>query len=194
MVRLEEINYKDFLKIPNLITVARILGSIIILILACLNYKIYLIKWIFVGGIISDKLDGALARLLKQKTKLGLILEQLADTFLVLFTSLFIYYKLDFPNVTFYAYLVILLMGFIPCIIVYYKYNNLFAEKLIVAEISIIFIYATDFIYLFALPYRVYIAYFTLFLGVISLIDYLTRLYKFNRNLKNNERSIKQGV
>jgi len=194
MTKAEEIRYRDFLKIPNLITVGRILGSIVILVFTCLNYKIFLIKWIFVGGIISDKLDGVLARLLKQKTKLGLILEQLADTFLVFFTVLFIYYRLDFPKIAFYVYLGIIFIGLIAVVIVYLLKKELFADKLIIAEITITFIYATGMFYLFSIPYRSYLAYFTLILGIISLFDYLHRLYKFNRNLKNNEGGVKQGV
>jgi phosphatidylglycerophosphate synthase len=191
MTKAEEIKYKDFLKIPNIVTVGRIFVAFMVLILTCLNYKIYLIKWLFVGGILSDKLDGFLARKLNQKTKLGLILEQLADTFLVFFTVLFIYYRLDFPKIAFYSYLGIIFIGLIVLVIVYILRKELFALKLIVAEITITFIYTAGLLYLFSIPYRLYFAYFTLFLGVISLIDYLFRLFKFNRNLKNNEGGIK---
>lgn len=194
MTQSEEIKYKDFLKIPNLVTLGRIFMAFLILVLTCLNYKIYLIKWLFIGGILSDKLDGVLARILKQKTRLGLILEQLADTFLVFFTVLFIFYRLDFPKIAFYSYLGIVFTGLIALVVVYLFRKELFAAKLIVAEITITFIYATGTFYLFNFPYRLFFAYFTIILGLISLIDYLIRLYKFNRNLKNNVESVGQNL
>lgn len=194
MTKSEEIQYKDFLKTPNLVTTSRIFGAVIILALTCLNYKVFLIKWIFLGGVVSDKIDGILARFLKQKTKLGLILEQLADTFLVFFTTLFIFYRLDFPKIAFYSYLIIIFTGLTSLIVVYFIHNELFADKLIIAEITITFIYTTGIFYLFNLPYKMYFTYFALILGVFSLVDYLMKLFKFNKNLKNNAGGIKKGV
>ncbi len=196
----EEIKHKDFLKIPNIITTGRILVAFLILIFTFLNYKTHIIKWLFVGGVLSDKLDGFLARKLNQKTKLGLILEQMADTFLVLFTILFIFHYHNFPSIAFYSYLAILFTGLSGCLLIYFAKGELFSEKLIVAEFTIIFIYTTGVFYLFSWPYRSVMAYATLFFGCISLGDYLIRLYKFNRSLsedqkiKNNEGDARENL
>ena len=191
MTKTEEIKYKDFLKIPNLITVGRIFLAVLIIIFTCLNYKIYLIKWLFISGILSDKLDGFLARQLNQKTKLGLILEQIADTWLVTFTILFITFRLDFPAPLLIIYFTIIFIALIVLVAVFLHKKKLFAEKLIVAEISIIFTYGSGLFYLFNIPGKLVIAIFAVFLGFVSLVDYLIRLYKFNRKLKNNERGVK---
>lgn len=185
MTKSEDISYRDFLKIPNLITVGRIFAAFLILIFSCLNYKIYLIKWLFISGILSDKLDGILARKLNQKTKLGLILEQLADTWLVFYTVLFVTFRLDFPYTIFICYLGIIFTALFFLVLVFFLRKELFSKKLIMAEFAIIFIYGSGIFYLFSLPGRVYLAYITLFLGFIALGDFLVRLFKFNKVIGN---------
>lgn len=180
MTKTEEVRYKDFLKVPNLVTLGRVFLALLILIFTCLNYKIYLIKWFFISGILSDKLDGFLARKLNQKTKLGLILEQIADTWLVIFTTLFITFRLDFPVPLLVIYLIIIFIALISLVAVFLYKKKLFAEKLIIAEISIVFTYGAGLFYLFNLPGKLAIAIFAVFLGFVSLVDYLSRLYKFN--------------
>jgi cardiolipin synthase len=72
---------RQILLIPNLITISRILISPLIIAVFD-NFW-----WLFLIGLyagISDFFDGFLARLLKQRTALGAILDPLADKFLVL--------------------------------------------------------------------------------------------------------------
>lgn len=193
MAKSEDVKYKDLLKIPNLITLGRIFLAILIIIFTCLNYKTYLIKWFFIGGVLSDKLDGFLARKLNQKTKLGLILEQLADTWLVFFTLLFITYRLEFPLIIFAAYLGIIFTALLFLVLVFLMKKELFAKKLIVAEFTIAFIYGSGIFYLFDLSGKVYLAYFTLLLGFISLGDFLIRLFKFNKEKAIQEMNKNEG-
>jgi phosphatidylglycerophosphate synthase len=164
MTKSADINYRDFLKIPNLLTTGRIFLAFLILVFTCMDFKIYLVKWFFIGGIISDKLDGFLARKLNQKTKLGLVLEQIADTWLVFYTILFITYRLDFPYIIFIAYLSIIFTGLFGLVTVFILKKELFAEKLIMAELAIVFIYGAGIFYLFSLPGRIYLAILLYFL------------------------------
>ena len=187
----ESVKYQDIFKIPNLITFGRMCLSFCILFLFLFDYNTFLIKWLFVIGIISDKLDGVLARLLNQKTRLGLILEQMADTFLVFFTILFVTFRMDFPIYLFIAYVIIIMIGLVALFGVYFIRDKMFARKLIVSEMCIFFIYGAGFFYLFDLPGRLYLAYIALILGLVSLVDFLVRLYRFakedNKNIKENK-------
>lgn len=66
------------LNIPNALTVFRILLTPIFL--GIVLYEHYrLAFWTFVLGGVSDALDGAIARLLNQRTSLGTILDPIAD-------------------------------------------------------------------------------------------------------------------
>lgn len=193
------VRYQDVFKIPNIITFSRICISFGILFLFLFDYNTYLIKWLFLIGVISDKLDGVLARLLNQKTRLGLILEQMADTFLVFFTILFVTFNLHFPIYIFIAYVLIIMIGITALFGVYFIKDKLFAQKLVVSEMCIFFIYGTGFFYLFDIPGKLYIAYIALVLGVVSLADFLVRLYRFSREdgkktQKDNEAASEKNI
>jgi hypothetical protein len=75
---------------------------------------------------------------------------------------------------------------------VYFIRNKMFAQKLIVSEMCIFFIYGAGFFYLFDLPGKIYLAYIALLLGLVSLIDFLVRLYRFskeeNKNIEKNNK------
>lgn len=53
---------------------------------------------IFLLAVVSDALDGFLARVMKQKTKIGTILDPLADKVLLSSSFIFIYLKNNFPS------------------------------------------------------------------------------------------------
>jgi cardiolipin synthase len=78
-----------FLNIPNILTIARLI-SIPFFILSMLHQKYEYALIIFSIAAITDVLDGFLARMANQKTKLGAFLDPLADKFLLL-TSFIIF-------------------------------------------------------------------------------------------------------
>ncbi len=70
------------LNIPNTITILRIIA--IPVFVTNLIYKYYLMAlFVFIIASITDALDGLVARLTKQQTELGRILDPLADKFLL---------------------------------------------------------------------------------------------------------------
>ncbi|MDF1615018.1 CDP-alcohol phosphatidyltransferase family protein [Desulfurivibrio dismutans] len=73
------------MNIPNLITIVRIL-LVPLLAIFLLEEKYNLALLVFIIAGISDGLDGFLARLLKQKTRLGAILDPVADKALLITT------------------------------------------------------------------------------------------------------------
>ncbi|MEM1668963.1 MAG: CDP-alcohol phosphatidyltransferase family protein, partial [Thermofilaceae archaeon] len=70
---------KEIFKIPNLLSLYRLLLSLIIPILWIRGFSPKWLSLLIFSGVISDTLDGNLARILKQKTDLGKILDPLAD-------------------------------------------------------------------------------------------------------------------
>ena len=73
---------KPAINLPNLITLARIVLTPVMVIFV-LDKKLDYAFAIFVIAGISDGLDGLLARILKQKTKTGAILDPIADKLLL---------------------------------------------------------------------------------------------------------------
>ena len=64
--------------IPNILTFSRLLCAIAFFVLGLMDQWI-LGFWIFIGGAATDLIDGNLARILNQKTRLGSILDPLVD-------------------------------------------------------------------------------------------------------------------
>lgn len=70
---------KEIFKIPNLLSLYRLLLSLIIPILWIRDFSPKWLSLLIFSGALSDTLDGNLARLLKQKTNLGKVLDPIAD-------------------------------------------------------------------------------------------------------------------
>ncbi|MFN3505470.1 MAG: CDP-alcohol phosphatidyltransferase family protein [Caldimicrobium sp.] len=70
---------KELFKIPNLLTLYRLTLSFILPFLWITKSSPTLIYFLIISGVLSDTLDGNLARILKQKTNLGKILDPIAD-------------------------------------------------------------------------------------------------------------------
>ena len=69
--------------VPNALCVIRLLGSIVLVVLACVD-RGEIVLWLFIGLAMTDWLDGKLAILLKQKSVLGARLDSWADAALSL--------------------------------------------------------------------------------------------------------------
>ncbi|MBO8158549.1 MAG: CDP-diacylglycerol--glycerol-3-phosphate 3-phosphatidyltransferase [Thermosyntropha sp.] len=73
------------MNIPNILTLVRIIliPLFVIVLLLKIPYGDYIAAFIFIIAALTDSLDGYLARRLKQITKLGIILDPLADKLLI---------------------------------------------------------------------------------------------------------------
>lgn len=177
----------DFFKIPNLLSCARIAIAIIIFGIAIFDKWTDGVKWLFLIGVATDMLDGFFARRTGQVSKLGVVLEPIADTLLVMMTVLFVTIRADLHWLIFVIYMAILLIGILNLLAIYLSAGRWFAKKLEISEIAIFFIYATGIFYLFVLPYRAWLAIFSICIGVVALSDFLWQLRKFNQSLKSRK-------
>lgn len=100
------INLKDFLKIPNLLSFYRLIISFIIPGLWIKNPKNSAILYLIISGVLSDTLDGNLARILKQKTSLGKFLDPLADKCFINMLFFLLYLQKKFSAYFFFLILV----------------------------------------------------------------------------------------
>lgn len=74
-----------FMNVPNILTLFRIvlIPFFVVILLVKIPYGDYLAAFIFMVAALTDSLDGYLARRWKQITKLGIILDPLADKLLI---------------------------------------------------------------------------------------------------------------
>ncbi|QQR80529.1 MAG: CDP-alcohol phosphatidyltransferase family protein [Deltaproteobacteria bacterium] len=73
------------MNLPNILTLFRVLGSFVFLYYSAIEE--WQIAFIIFGlSALTDLVDGALARLLKQRTRLGAILDPMADKLLMFFS------------------------------------------------------------------------------------------------------------
>jgi cardiolipin synthase (CMP-forming) len=83
--------------IPNLLTILRILITPVFVI-AFVNDQIMLALWLFLLAGVTDGLDGFLARLLKQRSRLGKVIDPLADKALLVTAFITLGVKGWLPN------------------------------------------------------------------------------------------------
>ncbi len=104
---------KDKINIPNTISFSRLLLFPIILYLA-ITEKENAFAVLIIISLISDVLDGMLARLLKQKTEFGARLDSIADfsTYFLVILGIWIFKRDDFaPHITSFSIFIGLLIS-----------------------------------------------------------------------------------
>lgn len=106
-------NIKDKINIPNTLSFGRLLLFPVILYLALTKQENAFAVLIIIS-LISDVLDGMLARMLKQKTEFGARLDSIADfsTYFLVFSGIWIFKRDDFaPHVTSFSIFIGLLVS-----------------------------------------------------------------------------------
>lgn len=170
---------KDILKIPNLISLSRILGSVLILIFTFVNINKWIVGIVYVYSVISDKLDGTLARLLKQETELGKRLEPIADVSLVYSIFTYLTFRLDFPQILYKIALIILIIGFLLNLILSLMKGKWFVPSFNVGKAMIFTVYLCCLVIFLQTAYHLEILWLTIIFGIFTFLYYLYNLFSF---------------
>ncbi|HAA83187.1 MULTISPECIES: CDP-alcohol phosphatidyltransferase family protein [Thermodesulfobacterium] len=88
---------KDMLKLPNLLSLYRLILAIVFPILWTKNLPVYVFLLLLLTGGLSDALDGFLARTFHWETKLGKILDPIADKTFINVMFFLLYYDRLLP-------------------------------------------------------------------------------------------------
>ncbi len=112
---------KEFLTLPNFLSFYRLILSLLLPLLFYLKTPPKWIYFLIFTGALSDTLDGNLARLLKQKSALGKILDPLADKCFI--NTLFFLLYLD-DKIDIYFFLIILFRDVFIMLGSFYLYKN----------------------------------------------------------------------
>ncbi len=176
------IKNNNLFTIPNLLSLSRIiiLPLVVYIIKNDVSYKNFFIILFLLFFIATDYLDGYLARKLKKTSKLGKILDPLADKICIITVSCLITKYKSFPLWAFY---IILVREFIVIIgsTILIKKKNFIPISNIIGKASVFFISLSILGYLFLsehnlIPYTLLIIGLTLY--IISFFLYLLRYLK----------------
>jgi CDP-diacylglycerol--glycerol-3-phosphate 3-phosphatidyltransferase len=181
------INRKN-ITIPNILSFYRILSFPIVLIFALNNQeKIFVILLII--NLITDVLDGVVARLFKMQTELGARLDSIADigTYILAILGIFLFKSSEFaPHLTsFYVFILLFLTTNILSII---KFKRLPSLHLYSWKIGG-YIQGFFFFVLFAFDFYPWFYYFMITWGILAFCEHIT-IQLIIRNMTSNLKGI----
>lgn len=171
-------NLINLFNIPNIITIFRALTSPLLLFFY-FNNNFYFILYFSIFLIITDFLDGFIARKFKFETEIGGILDPIGDKILT-FIIFYIGYLEKFIPYWFFIFIIfkdllILISGFY---VLLKKKNVKIKSKLsgkismIINSLIFIFIIINLFKYIYIFKYKYILFYLSFLFSIITLIDY----------------------
>ena len=187
---------KEGLNLANKITIARI-KSIPFFIAAVVYSKLEIALFVFILAVISDAADGFIARALKQKTKLGTILDPVADKLLLVSAYICLALAVNIPSgLRLPPYVPIVVISrdaiiVLGSIIVYVVTGDLKVAPSAIGKITTFFQMMTIVAILLQFQHSFVIWNITVLFTILSGIDYI---WKGSRLFGENHSSIKKAV
>lgn len=169
----ERVRLADLKKIPNLLSSFRLISSFVILGSGILLIDELWVGILYLAAIISDKLDGIIARSTQTQTKLGLVLETVADSVLTLAVVIFIARTRDLPHTIFVIVLGFFIIQVIILGILFLRRRYFFITSLNSSRVAVFFLHITGIMYFFWLPYREVSLIAVMAVGLFAYIDNL---------------------
>lgn len=169
--------------VPNLITLLRILGTMVLLFIEPFS-KLFFIIYFICG--ISDALDGMVARKMNLVSEMGQILDSVADFFMIIALIFIFMFNIKIPLLAVYWVVVIAFIRFISLGIGFIRYKQLTFLHTYANKVTGIVLFCYPFMYV---GLGVYTATFIVcFIAIISateelVINIISR--KLNRDIKS---------
>ncbi len=184
-----QINKKDFLNIPNLLSLYRLILGLFFPFLWMKKVPSHIFLFLIGTAVLSDTLDGNTARLFKQKTELGKILDPIADKVFINMLFILLYLDKKIPLELIFLIIIRDIAILLGGIILFLKYKTfLYFNPTFLGKASTVFqllFLFFQFINLFIKPLN-RILIFTMiqiiiFLTLLSGIHYIFLFWKFLR-------------
>ncbi len=131
------------------------------------------------SGIISDKLDGSLARLWNVESDLGKRLESVIDPTFGLLSGIYIFLYTDIPHWAVWVSLIFLTGGAIGRLLVKGLTGKFFYEKSQITRSGVGFAFVMLLCYLFAIPYRDWLVWPFIVWGIFGSLNYYRMMIQF---------------
>ena len=162
--------------LPNIVTFIRII-IVVFAAWALWNYNILNAFILYLCAILTDFIDGWLARLLRQVTSLGKVLDPIADKLMILsaLTILFIQGKTPLWYIT-----VIIVCSFLNLFggLILIKKYNFVPSAIIVGKVAAVSIMITFLLNIITFQYVEYLYFLSTVLLIISVAAYIIRSFK----------------
>ncbi|MFH1426778.1 MAG: CDP-alcohol phosphatidyltransferase family protein [Candidatus Kerfeldbacteria bacterium] len=171
----------NYLSIPNILTYTRILAGLLFIAAIFRSFSLPLLVAVYLSVLVSDRLDGFLARRWHMESKFGERIETVADTFFTLSIILFGVSTLGMPLPIIGLFVGLFILGLVAQMWVYSKWKKWFSESLWPSKISALITYTAGFFYLVDLPYKYAAIIVAVCFAAAASGYYLYRLDKFAR-------------
>lgn len=165
--------------IPNLLSMIRLCLALMIGVLFFIEHELLAAQLLITLAIVTDKLDGTLARRWNAVSELGKQLESIIDPVLLLFGSIYLVRFTDLPALIVGIGLGFTAIGVIARVITSKKAGRHFYEKSPVTRYGIGLGYVVLLCYLFQISYREWLLWPTLVYALIVLINYIRLMRRF---------------
>ncbi|MBU1118764.1 CDP-alcohol phosphatidyltransferase family protein [Patescibacteria group bacterium] len=177
-------NIKELYAFPNLISYTRIIIAVYIVVASFFPTNPLYVQVFYFYGMISDKMDGIIARKFKLETYFGgHILEPIADGLLITSGFFFMVFRTDIPPAIVITAATILIIGVIASIAYIAKYKRPYDIHNIDARTGVLFAHILVVFFIFDIPYRIEVAYVIMGIGAFLLVDFIRRLLANNRQV-----------
>ena len=182
---IERINQK-YRSIPNLLSIYRIIVAPILLLVSIYGYKnLFLI--LFALSVLSDFLDGFIARTLHSETEYGSRLDTWGDTFTFGFLPMCFYFL--WPEIIYremYYVLLAIISIIFPLIYGYHKYKIMISYHTFISKLSVLMISLSTFsLALFHINTVFHIAAFLQLIAGMELVGIIAILPTYEGNVKS---------
>lgn len=175
--------------IPNALSFSRIATAILLAVFLTVPHSLWIAQVLILAGIISDKLDGTLARMWKVESDLGKRVESIADPVFVFFAALYAYVQLDYPALLFFG---IFISGFFATsarILIGVAMQKMFYEKSQITRIATASGMISVFLYIFQIPYREWLVWPIFIWGVFAFLNYCRMMIVFVIRTRREQKS-----
>lgn len=176
------IEIRDLLGLANLLTLFRIFFSFIILSALFFNIEFLFAQTAYILAVITDLLDGFIARKFNLQTKLGKFLDPVADVFLSQVSLFFLTLKMDLPFFFLIVAEVIFVILLASNLIVYLIKRKWLVIRLISPGIAMAICYVAGLMYFFSLSFRLEAAWVAVGAGILNLFYFFFLLWKYFKN------------
>lgn len=165
--------------IPNALSITRAGISLILLLFLFIPHPFFVAQLLFIAGLITDKLDGTLARLWKTESELGKKLESVVDPLFSFAGGCYIILKLDFPLQAFWIALTWLIVISLFRAAVTLKKGHFFYEKSPLTRYGVGFLYLVALCYFLQVPYREWLVWPLMGYGSFAGFNYIRMMIRF---------------
>lgn len=172
--------------VPNALSILRLILSVVLGGLAFFTAPLWIAQSVFVLGIVSDKLDGTLARAWKGESELGKKLESIVDPLFATSAAIFLFLRLDFPQWIFLFALTLCFLGLALRAVCSLIAKKLFYEKSPITRYGVGLAYVVLFLYFFHIPYREWLLWPVAVYAIIVFLNYMFMMVRFT--LRNQKR------